>query len=148
MIKLLTEFTIPMVGKRGGKIPISLNRLNSISPNSKIPSWAIRKRVKDHYLTHCKICYENGILKAREGELRHVMFIRNIPKRGRLIDTDNLAGGLKALRDVLIIRGYIWDDDKAHLKDKYIQRKTNNEVESITIRIGKEDETQEQIDNF
>lgn len=139
MIKLLTQFTVPLIGPRGGKIPISLNKLKpKVNKYSKAPAWATYKRVKDFYLKNVKICYEEGIQRANETSFRHVMFIRNIGKRGRLLDDDNFVGGLKPLRDVLTEKGYIWDDDKPHLKAYYKQVKTEFLHDSIVIRIGEE----------
>lgn len=139
MIKLLVQFSVPLVGPRGGKIPISLNKLKpKVNKYSKAPAWATYKRVKDFYLKNVKICYEERLKRANETSYRHVMFIRNIGKRGRLLDDDNFIGGLKPLRDVLTEKGYIWDDDAKSLKAYYKQVKTENPFDSLTIRIGEE----------
>ncbi len=132
-IKVLIKFDIPLVGPRGGKIPHSLNSMKP-SPHRRAPVWAIYKRCKMHYLKHVPLNKEYGLTAPIQGIIRHVQFIRLIPKRGRLLDHDNFVGGLKPLRDCLIEQGWIYDDDKPNLRAYYKQDPTT-EVEITTVRV-------------
>jgi hypothetical protein len=132
---VIATFDIPLVGPRGGKIPISLNSMKP-NPHGGTPAWAIYKRCKDYYFKKVPLCTEYGMERAVQEIQRHVQYIRLIPSGGRIMDKTNFAGGLKPLEDILTHHGWIYDDDPVNVKSYYNQRKDNPPIEIHTIRIN------------
>lgn len=112
----ILSVNIPLVGPRGGKISLSMNKTyTGFGP----PAWQKKKRIQEHFKKY--IPYAGQENRAKEEELRYVKFVRILGTRARLLDDDNFKGGCKAIRDLLIYRGWIFDDDNKHLRVKYYQ---------------------------
>lgn len=131
-INKILDVTVPLVGPRGGKIKISMNKVyTGFGPKP----WQIKKRIQTHFAKYIK--YASQEHKPNHNEIRAVVFIRYLGLRNRIMDEDNFRGGCKSIMDLLTYRGWIWDDDPGHIRPKYTQDSTSREKgERLRILVG------------
>lgn len=68
--------------------------------------------------------YKQRAFKGRPESFRAVTFRRLLGPGERKYDDDNLRGGLKPVRDILIETGWIVDDDASHAVFFYYQERS------------------------
>ncbi len=139
---ILVEFTIPLVGARGGKINLSLNKsMAFIKPKDgakQIPPWAFKKRNREHFR---KYVYEakNDFMEANHKDIRYVKYTRIMTKGSRLWDATNFAGGIKQIEDVLVERNWLYDDDVFHVLNYFSQDGSNRKRQhALNIKIARQ----------
>lgn len=120
MEKEILSIIIPLIGPRGGKIPISLNKFK---PNyrSKVPAWAVSVNTRKYYEKYVPYTYEKEQPRANYREKRKIVIARQYHHPYKMLDEDNFKGGLKPLLDTLRNKNWIYDDDNIHLTCIYQQ---------------------------
>jgi len=115
------------MGKRMNKNPFPLKIVmpGVVTPSqNQIARWL---QYEYYRIIQMKKTYWNMLLlaaahedkyKAKPEEKRIVHFYSYRPRK---IDSDNLSGGMKYLRDQLEQMGLIWKDSPRYLKSKYFQ---------------------------
>jgi len=126
MEKEILNIVIPLIGPRGGKIPISLNKFKP-SYKSKVPVWAVHVNARKWYEKHIPYTYEIKEPRANYREKRKVEITRIYGSPYKQLDEDNFKGGLKPLLDTLTNKGWIYNDDATHLECTYNQLKIPTE---------------------
>ena len=93
--------------------------------------WAVKRKSKGIWALFVRNQMKlNKIREAKEGE-RFKLSI--ISYRKKLLDKDNLYGGIKGLLDACIEENLIWDDSPKYL-DLDVDQYTSKKYETIIIR--------------
>ena len=93
--------------------------------------WAVKRKSKGIWALFVRNQMKlNKIREAKEGE-RFKLSI--ISYRRKLLDKDNLYGGVKGLLDACIEENLIWDDSPKYL-DLDVDQYTSKKYETIIIR--------------
>jgi hypothetical protein len=100
-------------------MPILTPTANELNRLRWARNWKAIKQMKHDYFNLLLLCgAHEEIYRARPREKRRVTFCSFRP---RLLDSDNLAGGFKYLRDTLESMGLIYRDSPRYLEASYKQ---------------------------
>ncbi len=108
---------------------VLLGRSPSLNQTLK-SHWAVR--LKDGRKWFHAVIAAAGFKKPQE---ERFIILTLTSYRCKLLDTDNLAGGMKSIRDAIVRAGYMKDDSPAHCTVNYHQELCKKGQERVHVQI-------------